>query len=308
MSLAVDLRSQNYAKSQHLEGLTLSSIQSLMKSADGYTTEKAKKFLTFQERINKELLQHRIILNNAYTAWFKHGQQNKAQIKAFIVQFSVFSNQFLMAQLSKTLNAESIESMRASKEILANELGVVFRPKKNNNETPSANDSVDPELVSTEGSIEGGLFRFRAAHFEWLLRISNQLDLAFNDMGKRCNGTPSTLFFCDELIRLYGGENYAIAQTSSYAVENWAAAGFWGELVSGFEKYNAISGAKLPLAFFTWHDRIESQHALHTQEELEEVYFTHDIDEDNFIKYGNEMLDGVAVFWDGLEQQRKQLQ
>jgi len=308
MSLAVDLHLQNYAKSHCLEGLTLPSIQSIMQGADGYTTEQAKKFLKFQERINNELLQHRIIRNNAYTTWFKQGQQNKEQIKAFIVQFSVFSNQFLIAQLSKTLNAESIESMRASKEILANELGVVFRPKKINNEIPAANDSVDPELVSTEGSIEGGLFHFRAAHFEWLLRISDKLGLTFNDMGKRCNGTPSTLFFCDELIRLYGGENYAIAQTSSYAVENWAAAGFWGELVSGFEKYNAVSGTKLPLAFFTWHDRIESQHALHTQEELEEIYFTHDIDEDNFIKYGNEILDGVAVFWDGLEQQRKQLQ
>jgi hypothetical protein len=26
--------------------------------------------------------------------------------------------------------------------------------------------------------------------------------------------------------------------------------------------------------------------------------------EDAFIRYGNEMLDGVAAFWDGLEEQR----
>ena len=39
---------------------------------------------------------------------------------------------------------------------------------------------------------------------------------------------------------------------------------------------------KLSLSFFIWHDRIESQHAEHTQEELEELYFAHEIDEDGY--------------------------
>ena len=30
---------------------------------------------------------------------------------------------------------------------------------------------VDPELVFTEGTIEGGIFHFRGTHFEWLLCI-----------------------------------------------------------------------------------------------------------------------------------------
>ena len=63
----------------------------------------------------------------------------------------------------------------------------------------------------------------------------------------------------------------------------------------------------LPLAFLTWHSRLEAQHARHTQEELEELYFTRSIREDDFITYGNQMLDGVAAFWDGLNNQRKQL-
>jgi hypothetical protein len=58
------------------------------------------------------------------------------------------------------------------------------------------------------------------------------------------------------------------------------------------------------LAFFTWHNRLEAQHAQHTQEELEDLYLMGDIDGDAFIQHGNEMLDGVAIFWDGLEQQR----
>ena len=61
------------------------------------------------------------------------------------------------------------------------------------------------------------------------------------------------------------------------------------------------------MAFFTWHSRLETQHARHTQEELEELYCTREIDEAQFIRVGNEMLDGVAAFWNGLEEQRKQI-
>ncbi len=38
-----------------------------------------------------------------------------------------------------------------------------------------------------------------------------------------------------------------------------------------------------------------------------ELYFTRSIREDDFITYGNQMLDEVAAFWDGLNNQRKQL-
>jgi pyrroloquinoline quinone (PQQ) biosynthesis protein C len=123
-------------------------------------------------------------------------------------------------------------------------------------------------------------------------------------VGKRRHGIPPTLFFCDELCRLYGSPEYLISQAASYAVENWAAAGFWDELISGFKRYNARSGEDLPLAFFTWHARLEAQHAKHTQEELEELYFERALDEDAFIRFGNEMLDGVAAFWEGLNEDR----
>jgi hypothetical protein len=290
----------------HLEGLSPLSLIAILHERAGYTVAKAKRMLAFQKRINTELLNHRVIRNNRYTAWFKEGQQDLAQIKAFIVQFSVFSNQFLVAQLQKVINADSIEGLRASKEILANEIGVVFNSGRRKPLTAAdVEREGDPELVSTEGTVEGGTFRFRAAHFEWLLQIAERLGLGFNDVGKRRHGTPSTLFFCDELIRLYGSDDYRTSHAASYAVENWAAAGFWKELIEGFNKFNARTGAALPLAFFTWHDRLESQHARHTQEEVEELYFTRDLDEDDFIRYGNEMLDGVAAFWDGLDEQRK---
>ncbi len=303
MSAVTTPNLNRFAARHHLTGLSPSSLAAVATDQPGYGIDKAQRFLAFQRRIKQELLRHRVIIANPYTAWFRRGAQSGEQIKTFIVQFSVFSNLFLVAQLYKTINADSLEGMRASKEILANEIGVVFNPGKES--APRQDEHTDPKLVSTEGTVEGGTFRFRAAHFEWLLHIAAKLGLGFNDVGKRRHGTSPTLFFCDELARLYGNEDYQISQAASFAVENWAAAGFWKELIEGFEKFNARSGADLPLAFFTWHERLESQHARHTQEELEELYFHRTLDEDAFIRYGNEMLDGVAAFWDGLEAQRK---
>jgi hypothetical protein len=299
---------EKFSAAHQIEGLTTASLEALIANAPGYTIDKAKSFLVFQQRINQELLKHPIITSNDYCNWFEQGNQNKAQVREFVVQFSVFSNLFLIAQLHKTINADTLEGMHASKEILANEIGVIFNAKKARKMIDETSDTAtNPDIVSTEGSVEGGQFRFKAAHFEWLYRMAQKLDLKFTDIGKRRHGTESTLFYCDELTRIYGNEDYLISQAASYAVENWAAAGFWDQLVDGFEKFNDTREIKLPLGFFTWHALIESQHAAHTQEELEELYFDREIDEDKFIHYGNEMLDGVATFWNGLEAQRKQL-
>lgn len=297
---------QEFAIANDLRGLTDSTLIAISERQAPYTIEKARHFIAFQTRINEELLKHKVITSNAYSKWYQQGEQNEAQIREFVIQFSVFSNLFLIAQLHKTINADSMESMRASKEILANEIGVVFKTPYS---TPNLSSTdVDAELVSTEGSVEGGTFRFQAAHFEWLLLLANQLNLDFNDIGKRRHGSQSTLFFCDELKRLYGSEDYLTSQAASYAVENWAAAGFWDELVDGFNAYNQKHNSSLRISFFSWHARLEAQHAQHTQEELEEIYFSRDIDEDQFIKVGNEMLDGVWAFWQGLDQQRKELE
>jgi hypothetical protein len=290
---------QSFARLHQIEGLSNNTLEALNVRSPGYSVTKARRFLEFRKRIDDSLLQHRIITNNTYTSWFSQGRQNMEQIKAFVVQFSVFSNQFLLAQLNKMINADSLESMRASKEILANEIGVRFKSKHDRNG--------DEIYGSTEGSIEGSTFRFAAAHFEWLYSLSRELGLKFNEIGRARHGTKSTLFFCNELFRLYGGDNYQVSQAASFAVENWAAAGFWKQLIEGFRAFNLNNGLKLPLGFFIWHDRIESQHAEHTQEELEELYFTHELDEDAFIRNGNKMLDGVAAFWDGLDEQRREL-
>jgi hypothetical protein len=285
-----------------LEGLSPGALRAVRSRSPGYTLERARAFVRFRSRIQSELLNHRVITANGYTAWFSRGEQTQDQLRAFVVQFSVFSNQFLVAQLNKVINADTLEGMRASKEILANELGVTFN--KAGGSAASRAGAYDPEHAGTEGSVHGGLFHFEAGHFEWLWGIAKQIGLEFPQVGHRRHGTPATLRFADELLRLYGGENYAISQAASFAVENWAAAGFWKQLIEGFRRYNDKRGTHLPIGFFVWHDRLEAQHARHTQEELEEYYFQTPLAEDAFISYGNEMLDGVAAFWDGLEEER----
>ena len=260
-----------------------------------YTKKKGQQFSKFLKRVNKELLNHEVIVNNKYTKWWSNTNLKETDIKNFIIQFSVFSNQFLIAQLQKVINSTTMESARESKEILANEIGVIFKSNKRKRE-----EEENSTLISCDGTVDGGTYRFAAAHFEWLYKIAIKLNLEYKDIGRRCHGHDSTLFFCDKLIELYGGNNYEKSIAVSYAIENWAAAGFWKELITGFKNYNTNTNIRLPISFFTWHDKIEDQHAEHTQEELEDIYFTQKINEDEFIKNGNEMLDAVLVFWNGL--------
>jgi len=273
------------------------------------TQQQVDHFRAFLDEVERELLHHRIITDNLYTRWFQKGEASDEELRHFIKQFSVFSNLFLIASLLKVINAPSLQQARASKEILMNELGVIYRrreqPIARNGSTEVDRDREgDPDLVSTEGTVDGGTCRFQAAHFEWLLKIGEGLGLGFEDMGKRRHGRPGTLVFCDELSRLYGSDDAQIAEGASFAVENWAAAGFWQELEDGLTVIKEQRHPKIKLAFFTWHNRVEAQHASHTMEELEEVYFSENFSREKFFDGGRQILEAVAAFWDGLEKDR----
>ena len=273
--------------------------------------EQVDAFRDFLDRVGRDLLHHRIITDNVYTRWFRDGRATDAELAHFVRQFSVFSNQFLVAALLRVINAPTLQQARAAKEILMNELGVIYR-RTDGRTTPghvavddeSKDREGDPELVSTEGTVDGGTFRFRAAHFEWLLAVGEALGLGFDDLGKRRHGRGYTLRFCDELQRLYGSEDDRIAEGASFAVENWAAAGFWQELEDGLLHIKATRLPALKVAFFTWHNRVEAQHAGHTMEELEAVFFDPRFDEAKFFQGAHEVLDAIAIFWDGLEDDR----
>lgn len=273
------------------------------------TTQQVDEFQTFLTQVDREFLQHHIIHHNTYTHWFQEGRSTDDQLRHFMKQFSVFSNQFLIAALLRVINSPTLQQSRSSREILLNELGVIYRrsgeskPEVTQKEVDKDRDG-DPELVSTEGTVDGGICRFKAAHFEWLMGVAEGLGLHYEDIGKRKHGTRTTLHFCDELQRLYGSDDPSIAEGASFAVENWAAAGFWQELEEGLTRIKQTRYPNLRLAFFTWHNRVEAQHAGHTLEELETVYFNPTFDRAKFMQGGREILDAISVFWYGLNHDR----
>jgi hypothetical protein len=290
--------------------LTVSSrIQNRLQQGE-LTSSQVNHFQNFLSQVDREFLQHPIIRHNPYTHWFQSGEATDDELRYFIRQFSVFSNQFLVAALLKAINSPTLQQSRASREILLNELGVIYRqlnaaiaphPPRTGEEKDREGD---PEFVSTEGTVDGGICRFRAAHFEWLIAVAEGLGLHYEEIGQRKHGSSTTLHFCDELQRLYGNDDPNIAEGASFAVENWAAAGFWQELEDGLTRIKQTRHPQLRLAFFTWHNRVEAQHAGHTLEELEAVYFKPEFDRAKFIQGGQEILAAIAVFWHGLDRDR----
>ena len=246
----------------------------------------------FTARADDLVRSHPVVVANRYTRWFASGEATAADVRHLTVQFSVFSHEFVVAQLRKVINAADLATYRDGKEILMNELGVMFDGR------------LDQDGVATDGTVDGSTYRHPAAHFEWLVRFAKPLGLEFADLGKRRNGTPATLHFCDELVRIYGSEDSSVAEGASYAVEHWAAAGFWKELIAGLEAFRARECAGMHLAFWTWHDRVEDQHAAHTTEELADAYCMPGFDESKFLLGASEMLDGVHAFWQGLWHDR----
>src|SRR5690349_20163316 len=148
---------------------------------------------SLRHRIDRVVAEHPVVTSNRYTQWFAEGRATRGEVRHLAVQFSVFSHLFVEAQLRKVINAADLDTYRAGKEILLNELGVVFNAGR---ALPAATGT-DPDLVATEGTVDGGRFRFGAAHFEWLLRFAKPLGLGFDELGKRRHGTPPTLYFCD---------------------------------------------------------------------------------------------------------------
>ncbi len=99
----------------------------------------------FRRRVDEVVRRHPIVVANPYTRWFAKGEADLDDVQHLTVQFSVFSHLFVEAQLRKVINAPTLEAYRAGKEILLNELGVVFRAERSPAAPPG--HDVDPDLV-----------------------------------------------------------------------------------------------------------------------------------------------------------------
>lgn len=249
---------------------------------------------SFEHTVQQVVHEHPIVRHNPYTAWFAQGAMSVAELARFTQQFSVFSHQFVEAQLRKVMNAPDLDSYHAGKEILMNELGVVFRPPT------GSTDATGPDEVSPIGTVEGSAYRHASAHFEWLLKFAAPLGLNFSDLGKRRHAEAATLAFCDALLVNFGSEDPDLAAGASYAVEHWAAAGFWKELIQGLQAFKARTGMPLNLGFWVFHDRLEQQHADHTADELRELLLQPGFSTLKFLDGAKQMLHAIECFWAGL--------
>src|SRR5918993_2053287 len=102
-----------------------------------------------RRQIDDLVARHPVVVGNPYTRWFATGDATRGEVRHLAVQFSVFSHLFVEAQLRKVINAADLDTYRAGKEILLNELGVVF----NAGSAPSPVADTDPNLVATEGTV-----------------------------------------------------------------------------------------------------------------------------------------------------------
>ena len=99
----------------HPVSLSLSSRIEERLQNGALSTDQVDEFRHFLADVDHDLMQHRIITANAYTHWFQHGEASDAELRHFIEQFSVFSNQFLVAALLRVINAPSRAQARSSR-------------------------------------------------------------------------------------------------------------------------------------------------------------------------------------------------
>ena len=276
-------------------------MQSVIKTTKQSTV---KDFKLFKQIIEKEFFNHPVIVNNPYTKWFKKGEANTEQMRDLVLQFSVFSNHFIVVQAKRMVNASTLEGEESARAILLNECGVGMDVKT--------------------GSIEEKRFTTENAHINWLRRMAKMLEIDLSKVGRWETGTKATHEFLDGLDKTYGSHDGQIGSGASFAIETWAAFGigkskdeesnnFWNELISGTEGYNKKHRIPknlppIPTGFFKYHFETEAGHGINVWKELEETFNSNDLgdfDEEKYINSGKIALESIYTFWLGLDESRK---
>ena len=169
------------------------------------------------------------------------GQATDDELRHFVRQFSVFSNQFLVAALLRVINAPTLQQARSAKEILLNELGVIYR---------RISPGASPRAPGPERRGEGPRGRPRAGQHrgDGRRRHLPVPRRAFRMAARRGGGPrpglrptsasagtagPRRSTSATSCTGSMAARIRRIAEGASFAVENWAAAGFWQELEDG---------------------------------------------------------------------------
>lgn len=98
------------------------SFDDMPSSSEDYYTDD---WYTFKSKIDNVVESHNIIKSNNFTNKFKQGMSFD-KIRFFIQQYSIFYNSFLETKLKKINNVNDIQDSIREKEILLNELGVIY--------------------------------------------------------------------------------------------------------------------------------------------------------------------------------------
>ena len=259
-------------------------------------------FDKFREKIDRELYPHPVIQNNPYTKWFRLGQASDEQVKDLIIQFGVFSMWFLPIEAERMACAAGTPGEKASRIILASELGVNLNMKTND--------------------IEGETYSHLDAHIAWLRKMGVPLMIAPSILGRWEYGHESTHKFLKLLKKVYASKNVSIGSGASFAIESWAGFGigkgeeeqnnFWHELIAGLRIYNENRRTKnldsLHDGFFRHHFVLESAHVASVEEECGEIFKWEDFNATHWFFGAKRALDAIYIFWNGLDEARKRLE
>jgi len=279
-------------------------IEKIDKGELHVSTFEAAAFVTQMDRIQYEFDHDDIIFRNPFTKWAKLGRMNTAQVIDWVIQFSIFSVWFVVAECMRMAWAIGTPSERPSRILLASEIGVQIDPKTHD--------------------VEDQVFRHADAHINWLRLMLDPLGVDPSRVGRRSEAHESTNRFVDYgLLDAHGGPDIIKGAGANFWTENWAGRfigtpeeenNFWVELKTGMDAYNRNERIEkggltpLPLGFLHAHIMLERAHVATVDDELAELFFDPSFDLDRWWKGFYQSRDSFRIFWNGLDKARKALE
>ena len=219
------------------------------------------------------------------------GKATDAELVHFVRQFSVFSNQFLVAALLRVINAPTLQQARSAKEILMNELGVIYRrtDAERGARAGRRRRGEGPRGRPRAGQHRGDGRRRHLPVPRRPLRVAARRRRGAR-AGLRRPGQAPARPAVRRSTSATSCSGSTAARTTRSPRGRASPSRTGPPPASGRSSKTACCTSRQPgcprlkVAFFTWHNRVEAQHAGHTMEELEDVFFDPEFDETRFFQ------------------------
>lgn len=225
--------------------------------------------MSFTTELKEFVLQHRAI-NNPYLDRFRRGELSDEEFRHFAVQFFAFVKHF--PRILATLLANTPD------DAAADELVVILTSELGDGDPKRRHEHLYHKFLRSIG-IEPQ----EAARAAWL---------------------ESTRAYIEGMAASYGDEDYQVALGASFGLEHMAIS-MWDQLIPGIMKLKETRPAlmKMNTVYWTFHRALEAQHEDAMMHALDSI----PKGSESALRAGCErMLDCLAGFWTGLDQQRTQ--